>query len=161
MAAGDKAFWSDLANAVFPPLVRLVAQTTQAIPAATAVQFGAGSEEVDTHNFHDAVTNNTRITPTVAGWYRLTATANFQAAAFSNLLIVFRKNAANVAPLMPTHPDAALSQAVGQQLVATISANGSGDFFEMVTQSTPAGTASFASGGVQTSVFECEFVRPL
>jgi hypothetical protein len=161
MGAGDRAYWSDLANTIYPPLVRLVAQATQSIAAAVAVQFGTGSEEVDTHGFHDTATNNSRITPTVAGWYRLTATVNMQSAAYSQILMVFRKNAANVAPLVPFRPDAAAAAAGGVQLTATVSANGSGDYFEIVTQSTPAGTTAFASGGVQTSVFECEFIRPL
>jgi hypothetical protein len=159
MAAGDKAFWSDLANAVNPPIVKLVQQATQLISAAVALTFGAGSEEIDTHNFHDPATNPSRITPTVPGTYRVTATLNMQAGTYSSLLMVFRKNGANTTPLVTYRPDPASATAAAQ-LTTLLTANGTTDYFEIIVQTTPAGTTSIASGGVQASTFECEYKRP-
>lgn len=161
MAAGDKAFWSDLANAVNPPIVQLVAQSGgQSLTAAAALSFGAGSEVIDTHNFHDTTINPTRITPTIAGTYRLTASVLCAANTFTKILMVFRKNAANVPPLIPYHPDAAASQDTGFQLTTLVQANGTTDYFEIVCQLFPSGTTTSASGGVEASVFECEYRRP-
>jgi hypothetical protein len=159
MAAGDKAFWADLANAVNPPVVKLVQQVAQSITAAVALTFGTGSEEIDTHNMHDPTTNPSRITVSVPGIYELSCTLNMAAAAYSSLLIVFRKNGANVTPLTPFHPDAAASQAAGVQLSAKVVAV-AGDYFEAFVQTTPTGTTAIASAGVQASVFEAKFLRP-
>lgn len=53
------------------PAWKLVQQVAQSIPSNTdtAITFGTGSTLIDTDNFHDEVTNNTRVTPTVAGIY--------------------------------------------------------------------------------------------
>lgn len=162
MAAGDKAFWGDVALAVYPPIVQLVAQSGgQSLTSAAALSFGAGSEAIDTHNFHDTATNPTRITPTIPGIYRLNASVLCAANTFTKILMVFRKNGANVPPLIPFHPDAAASQDTGFQLDALVQANGTGDYFEIICQLFPSGTTTFASGGVETSVFECQYLRPL
>lgn len=159
MAAGDKAFWADIANAVNPPICKLVQQSAQSITAAVALTFGSGSEEIDTHNMHDPATNNSRVTVSVPGIYRLTCVLNMAAAAYSSMLIVFRKNGANIAPLTPQHPDAAASQAAGVMLSALALAV-AGDYFEAIVQTTPTGTTAIASAGVQASTFEVEFRRP-
>ncbi|MEO0594764.1 MAG: hypothetical protein AAF126_01500 [Chloroflexota bacterium] len=59
--------------------VALVKQTNQAITGgvSTAIQFGASSETEDTDTMHDTVTNNTRITFTMAGTYMIYATLSW------------------------------------------------------------------------------------
>src|SRR3982750_3036163 len=80
VAAGDIVYASDVQTVkdytTGRPLVRLIQQVAQSVTSqvtpATAVTFGASSESIDTHGFHDTVTNNTRITPNIAGYYRAT-----------------------------------------------------------------------------------------
>ena len=56
------------------PTWRLVQAAAQTLnhDVDVMIQFGVGSTVIDTHNFHDEVTNNTRVTPTVAGIYVVT-----------------------------------------------------------------------------------------
>lgn len=161
MAAGDKAFWSDLANAINPPTVRLIQQAAQSMgnSAAVAITFGAGSEDIDTHGFHDTVTNNTRITPTVAGRYELIGTVLVASGTLSQLAAVFRKNGGNIAPLMVVRPDPAAASS-GIQVTATATANGSTDFFELIGIQTSGGALNTNLAGAQVCTFECRYTGP-
>lgn len=60
-----------------PPTVHLVAQATQsqATNVTSAVVYGTGSTVLDTHDYHSESSNNTRITPTRAGIYKVNAKA--------------------------------------------------------------------------------------
>lgn len=71
--AGNLADWADVALAVKPPIVRLVASGVQLVAhnTVTPMQFGVGSEVFDDNVWHDEVTNNTRITPSIPGVYEV------------------------------------------------------------------------------------------
>jgi hypothetical protein len=60
------------------PLCRITASAVQSIAhnVAAGVAIAFGAEDVDTHNFHDLVTNNSRITPSTgwAGYYHVSGT---------------------------------------------------------------------------------------
>lgn len=77
MGAGDRVFWSDVADAIRPPACHLVqatgaAQTGWGTLAATAVTFGAGSEILDDLVLHDTATLNTRvIIGKKLGWWKV------------------------------------------------------------------------------------------
>lgn len=164
MSAGDKANWADVADAIRPPLVRLVQQAAQSLTSgvAAAITFGAGSEEIDTHNFHDTVTNNTRITPTKAGYYRLTGQVNIVAGtALVQILGLLRKNGANVDPLMPWRPDAASNAATCAIVTAMVSMNGTTDYVELICQQNSGGAINTNAAAGQRSVFELEYRSPL
>lgn len=64
-----------------PPIAILRSTTGQSIPnnvlPMTTVTFDA--EDVDTYNGHSTVTNTTRYTAQVAGWYHVLGHADFQA----------------------------------------------------------------------------------
>lgn len=149
------------------PLVRLAQQVAQALTIATdvAITFGSGSEEIDTHGFHDETTNNTRITPTLAGYYRIFSTACFATPAsgnFQTLSTVITKNGTQIAPLLRLSTGTtAGSRSV--QTSALVSANGTTDWFDMRAQHTnTAGLNVNTSVGTPLqSTFECVFERPL
>lgn len=166
MAAGDKAFWSDVANAIRPPTVQLIQQAAQLIVSNlfTALTFGAGSEDIDTDNFHDTAVNPSRITPTVAGYYLLagvyvtTARADYQ-----NIGATIRKNGAEAGTWSRRGESTfnVIKSAVAPPVI--LPANGSTDYFELFAYQVNAAAAATNSstGGGVTSIFTCTFRRPL
>lgn len=62
------------------PAWRLVQAAAQSLAHDTDVMltFGTGSTVIDTHNFHDEATNNTRVTPSVPGIYVVTGVGFFE-----------------------------------------------------------------------------------
>jgi hypothetical protein len=163
---------SDVDTAFAVPLCRLVqsvVQTGLANNTLFAVSFT--SEDVDTHGFHDNATNNSRITPTVAGWYRASGGICFAARNDYTLLhAYYRKNGATAigpsARFVPVPQSTAQTQTLSQQAnpgPALISFNGSTDYLELVGLSINLGSATFStvSGGAQISTLEVEYIRPL
>ena len=65
----------------FPPHMTVLRATSisQAVANATEVSilFGAGTELVDTKDWHSTTTNTDRITPTVAGFYQVNGNISF------------------------------------------------------------------------------------
>src|SRR4051812_6538784 len=103
VAAGDPVESADITTitdyTTGKPLVRLTQQAAQSIATTnTAITFGASSEDIDTHGFHDTVTNNTRVTPTVAGYYRISATYISAATVAPFLAVTIGKNGTVVQP---------------------------------------------------------------
>jgi hypothetical protein len=145
VGAGDNAVWSDVANAINPPKVRLVQQAAQTLAHATNadITFGAGSEELDTHGFHDTASNPARVTPNVAGWYRCRGHVHVASGGGNLTQIVagLAKNGARVAPQQVTRPDptAAAGSAASEAL---ISCNGSTDYITLVAQQQTSTSAS-------------------
>jgi hypothetical protein len=166
VAAGDPVYASDvndIINAtVSKPLVRLVQQAPQnfAAGAAAPLTFGAGSTAIDTHNFHSETANTTRVTPTIPGYYRCTATASFASAAYSQLAAAVAKNGTRQTPQGIMRPDPAAAASTSQTTVE-LSANGLTDFFEAYgIQSSSGAQNTNTSSGFQ-STLEVEFLRPL
>lgn len=79
MPAGDRAFWSDVADAVKPPICHLVqqagaAQTGWTTLVANAITFGAGSEVIDSDGLamHDTAALTSRlIIGKKLGWWKV------------------------------------------------------------------------------------------
>lgn len=165
MAAGDKAFWDDVADAIFRPLVRLVqqaAQTGLASGANTVLTFGAGSEDIDTHNWHDTAVNNTRVTPTKAGYYKVTVMPVFAfSTTITSLNSFIRKNGSIVQRSGNVKPASTNVNTGAPQLSMILTANGTTDFFEGgVTFAGSANNDTNAVAGA-ASTFEVEYLRPL
>jgi len=150
------------------PLVVLVQQSAQSIPSATdtAVTFGASSETVDTHGMHDTGSNTSRITPTVAGWYRLVGVVPMAA---DTDVIDYRVSLAKNGTALPGRvrwPMPSTATASTSRSLATtalVTANGTTDYFEVMVQQVQAAAASLNTNVAATfsPTFECEFVRPL
>lgn len=169
-AAGENVFISDILRAIQAsserPICRCLATAGQSIPDATLTPLQFGAEDFDTHGFHDPVTNNSRITPTVAGYYRFQATYfNGPRADFTTVDVSFRKNGAtSIAPAeRRTFSTAAtqVSQAHSVQCTALIFCNGTTDYVEaMAFQDNAANVANITNQSARfSSVFECEFIR--
>lgn len=148
-------------------VVRLIQQSAQALAdnTDTALTFGAGSEEVDTSNWHDETTNNTRITPTVAGYYTFTGLLFLPGATdYSHLQIYIRKNGATILPSsVRIGPNATSGSRSLQVSVDNILMNGSTDYVEAVgnqDNTTAASRNTTSTGGNASCTFSAEFVRP-
>lgn len=169
--AGDTVSAADI-NAIIAattgkPLVILTQQSAQSLASDTdtAITFGASSEDLDTHGYHDTSTNTSRITPLQAGWYRLkgvvwlaadTDVISFYASIGKNGTIV-RRNRLVLASTATASAFRALEVNAMQQ------ANGSTDYFELFGRQLQA-----AAGSLNTNVassfscsFECAYERPL
>jgi hypothetical protein len=165
--AGARAYAADVSGLAAlttgKPLVRLIAQTTQSLPnsTSTALQFGAGSEDVDTHGYHDPVTNPSRVTPGLAGYYRCTITVAIAASgALTQFYATMAKNGTAVQPLVRVKPYTTAA-AMSVATTAILSANGSTDYFEGFGNQTSGGALNTQASGGINSVFEVEFLRPL
>lgn len=153
-----------LAGSVNRPIVRLVAQAAQALTNATdvALTFGASSEVVDTDGYHNEVTNNTRITPTRAGWFKLTATVYLpSSASYTAIQIAIRQNGATLMPSLSRHIPPLIGGARSQTVIMTVQANGTTDYFEAVAQQISGSSQNTLASGSNSSTFECEFIRDL
>lgn len=141
------------------PLVRLVQAAAQSIPdnTSTALMFGAGSEEIDTHGFHDTTTNNSRITPTIAGYYRFHG--NYQSGTPTTLVVInvfFSKNGSAIPPTGRGN-NGALTQS--QSVTGIIFCNGTTDYVQLTALQDSAGAVNTNVITPFISVFECEFLR--
>ncbi len=160
---GDIVTADSLNDIAETPLVKLIQQTTQSLADTTEtnITFGAGSTDTDTHEFHDETTNNTRITPTKAGYYRVTGTLFMAASAsYTVLSLVIRKNGSPQAPRARTNP-AAVNSTKAIYVETVLSANGSTDYFELTGYQDSGGSKSTFAGTEYSSVFTCEYLRPL
>lgn len=151
-------------------LVRLVATSTQSLTnnTNTAILFGAGSEDIDTHNYHDTATNTSRVTPTLAGYYECFGTIMFGARTdYTNLNAWIRKSgASNLAG--GTRNGGAFGSPAGSQVntgvaFATVSCDGVTDYIELVgNQSNTAAAAQNTNQSSQfSSCLEVRYLRPL
>jgi hypothetical protein len=148
-------------------IVRLIQQSGQNLSdnTDTALSFGAGSEDVDTAGWHDEVTNNTRITPTVAGYYVFTGLLFVPANTdYLNLQVYIRRNGATILPSSARHgPNATNSSRSVQITCDHVLMNGSTDYVEAVgnQDNSSSATRTTTSTGSNTScLFTAEFVRP-
>lgn len=169
---------ADALNAVAEPtLCRAVASGTQTLAdnTQTAIQF-AGSDDIDTHGIHDAVTNNTRFTPTVPGYYRFDGTffmsslvngttidCNFRKNGSTNLPPADRKGGAagHTVTTSGTPSTIGGSNAFGISTWATVEMNGTTDYVEFMGRHDSSGSDDTNQSSQFSSVVEVRMERPL
>ncbi len=143
---------------VTKPVGRIVATGAQSIPdnTATAIAFSA-TDEIDTHNFHNPSSNNTRVTPTVAGYYRFTG-SYFSLAMTSPVSrsCYFRKNGTTA--IAPGPRDTGAQITSSQEVTAIIECNGTTDYVELMAQQDSSGAVNTGAASQQSSVMEWEFL---
>lgn len=152
---------NDIADATTSrPLVRMIQTVAQSIPDATLTALTFSTEEIDTHGFHDTGSNTSRITPNVAGYYRFTGT--YMSGVPTTLVSVdcsLRKNGST--SFAPGSRGQAGAIAQSQPTTAIISCNGTTDYVELMAFQDSSGAVSSNVSSRFSSVFECEFLRPL
>lgn len=175
---GDPVTAEMLDRALRPPVVKLVQQSAQtlAYDTDTPITFGASSEVLDTHNFHDTVTNNTRITPTVPGLYECrgilwlaadTTVAQIYASIFQNGSVATPR-ARLVMPIDSgggvNDLTSASAARTSMQISGFLSFNGSTDYAEFsgrFLRTTGTTTINTSIGGSFSSVFEMKLIADL
>lgn len=146
------------------PLVRLSQAVAQSIPDNVSTELTFSTEDIDTANFHSMVTNTGRVTPTVAGYYRVTATFVPAARAdFNTLLVTISKNGTGVSPAerIP-FGGTSVNSIFTLQTSGIYAANGSTDYFSVfVLQDNVANVANnTVVGGTTVCTLEVEYLRP-
>lgn len=122
---------------------------------STAVTFAA-ADEIDTHGFHDIATNNTRVTPTVAGIYHVTGAVSIAGQTdYTQVQAFLQKNGTPLAPAHRITPSATANTLV-LPVAAKIQCNGTTDYFEIAFNLTRsgAGTSGTAVSSQFASVLE-------
>jgi hypothetical protein len=162
VAAGNDIFASDI-NAVAAgstATIPLCIVRKSVLPAAVAsggVALTWDLEDVDTHGWHSTVTNTSRITPTVAGWIRFTATIHFAANATGRRGVGIRVNGVTINYGVIVPGSAAGTQ--GVTVTRTLPANGTTDYFEAFAFQDSGGALNALDGS--STVFEAEYRRPI
>lgn len=168
VAAGDEITASDITsledltiNGPIGRLIQTVAQTGIASNTATAATFT--TEDIDSHNFHDTGSNTSRVTPTIAGVYRVNGSISLAGATdYTILQALIRKNGSTSLP--PAYRSTGVSTSA-QSLVfgttALVDCNGSTDYFEVVLiVSKTAGTISTVISSQFACVLEWTLAKP-
>lgn len=163
--AGDELTAAALNAVTDTPLCQLFQTSTQSIPdnVTTALTF-TGTEDIDTHNFHDPVTNPERITPTVPGYYRVTASYGTPTATtITTVLLNIAKN--GTAVKAARRPYTSTSEPTSTRTLETeiiLTANGTTDYFSATAlQDNTANTAQSSGSGTTASSLSAEWLRPL
>lgn len=162
--AGDVLTAAALNAVTDKPICQLFQTAAQTITdnTSTALTF-TGTEDIDTHNFHDPATNPERITPTVPGYYLVTASyGTATPATMVTILLSILKNATIIkgARRPFTGTTTTSSQTIDTSIIVAL--NGSTDFVSATALQDNTGSASQATiTGTVASSLSVEFIRPL
>jgi hypothetical protein len=149
------------------PVVKLVqqagsSQTGLATATDAAITFGSGSEEIDTHNWHDVSTNNTRIT-IGTGWggvYRVDIKIIMAfSTTITSINACLRKNGSNLERSGNTKPNATANVNVAATPLSTLVTLAAGDYIEAVTTFVASANQATNNSAGSTCTFQLEFVR--
>lgn len=167
VASGDEITAADLTGledltirAPIGRLVQTVAQTGIASNTTTAVTFT--TEDLDPDGLHDTGSNTSRVTPTVAGHYRVCGSVSIAGAADHTIIEAFirRSGSTGIAPSFR------LAATFGNQTLvfgttALVECNGTTDYFEICLRVTKtAGTVATVISSQFASVLEWKLERP-
>ncbi|MEV0902885.1 hypothetical protein [Actinoplanes sp. NPDC049802] len=142
------------------PIGRATQTVAQALPDATFTAITFTAEDYDTHGFHSTSTNTSRITPTVAGYYRFTGTVTWEGQTTGvGLDAHFRLNGTTSIAGAVRIPGTTTIAA--QQLTVTVAMNGTTDYIELMGRQDSAGSDNTQVNPPLTSAVEWEYVRPL
>jgi len=176
-AGGDKILITDLSavtsGSIAKPLCRLLQTSAQSIANNTNTAITFTSETIDTDNFFNSGTSTTRITPTKAGYYRVSGSLVMAGVLTYNVVAVFvRKNGSTLLGPggrmgglgfqgSPASGPSAQYAAVNCQLL--IDCNGTTDYLELIAFQTNTASAiqNTNVSGQFACAFEVEFVRGL
>lgn len=115
-----------------PPLFEAYQSAAQSIANTTIVALGMDTEVTDLYDGHSTVTNNSRYTPVVAGWYWVVGTYGFAANATGNRFALIYKNGAAV-KLGQCGGSAPTAANTGvEQVGALVQCNGTTDYVEVM-----------------------------
>jgi hypothetical protein len=160
VAAGDVILASTINDLILyaanKPLVLLALPASQSIPdnVQTAILYGAGSEIIDTHNFHSTSSNTDRVTPTVAGIYLCRAMMLWAASTQDKRVYVAKNGTAQGGIARDTVVD------TGSHMVQTqreVECNGTTDYVSMLGFQDDSGSLARNATGAGDTTFSSFF----
>jgi hypothetical protein len=149
---GDEVTADYLDNLTYKPVTQLEGQTSQTCTSGSnnQVQFATSSEVFDDEAWHDTSTNNTRITPNIAGRYQVFGWGVFVAGtSITRANTAIWKNGASIADTGNHKPTngaggaATSNTAQNTPFITTfVDMNGSTDYLELTVSQTSTGGVS-------------------
>jgi hypothetical protein len=138
---------------------RAKATSGQSLADATWTSIALADEDFDTGGYHSNVTNNTRVTPSVAGYYRFTGTGSFEAQTTpSGIDVAIRKNGSDFQGSPVRIPGTTTIAA--QQVSVIVSMNGSTDYVELMMRQDSAGSDNTQINDPFRPTLEWEYIGP-
>lgn len=166
LAAGQIALDSDFAAITaassLKPICQVYLSVAQSIPDNTLTALTFGAENFDSHGFHSTSVNPSRVTPTVAGIYRVTGTLFMTGGTdYNQIRTMARKNGATQFAPAGAMGNLTNAQGHGVNFTTMIEFNGTTDYVEMcVLQDNTANTARNAlTSNPYITMFELEYLR--
>lgn len=128
------------------PMCKMTQATAQTLTSGTStiIAFATTSEDYDDRNWHDVVTNPSRVTPDVAGRYRVTLKGRWAASTVQLIgNVFFSKNGTEIERSGNVKPSTASNtNAYGGELIGWVDMNGTTDYLEMGMQHTTTGAVT-------------------
>ena len=158
-APGSKIYADELLALVDRRIVRLQAVGTQALPDATitAITFGAGSEQIDTHGLHNEAVNPTRVTIDRQGYYECKGGVHFASQATPVMSAAWiRVN--GLTGVAPAGRIPGTGNTFSALCFATVLCD-VGDYIELVASQDSAGADDTAQSLYFSSVLEVVYLR--
>ena len=155
---------ADVTTATFqivPPLFRVIRSDYQVLSnnTDTVINFDNDSSgsSFDTNNFYN--TSNYRFTPTIAGYYQLTAQLEFSLNSGNNMFGVMIFKNGSEALRVRRWNDGSNSN-VNINVTGIVAFNGSSDYAQALGWQNSGGNLTVAQGAGRT-FFEAHYIRPL
>jgi hypothetical protein len=126
---------------------------SQSIPNAAITQVSYTTEIRDTYNFHDNVTNNSRVTPSVAGVYRVTASTLWAANATGARRTYIGKNGSVIGPVAVQQ--AGTANQLSQLVINQVECNGTTDYFSHHVFQDSTVALNVVGDSVESTTFQC------
>lgn len=159
VAAGAKIIAADIPLEEYP-VGRMIQTVVQSIADAVITALSFTTEEFDTHGQHDPVTNNTRITPNIPGYYEFTGTYYSAApTTLANMDAFFRKNGTGSPPSGDRGNDGTIAQSKTARIMQPM--NGTTDYIEFCAFQDSAGAVNTNVSSRFSSYVEWKYLRPL
>ena len=159
VAAGAKIIAADIPVENYP-VGRCVQAVAQSIPDSVITPLSWTTEDYDTHGQHDPVTNNTRITPNLPGYYEFHGTYYSAAPGTPvDMDAFFRKNGTGQQASGDRGNDGAIAQSKSAHITQPM--NGTTDYMELCAFQNSAGAALTNVSSRFTSFVEWKYLRPL
>jgi hypothetical protein len=167
VAAGDPILASTINDLIrygpAKPMCELQQQAAQTLTSGTStiLTFGTGSEIYDDLNWHDVTTNPSRVTPTIAGRYKVTVRPAIQFNQITTAINAFTsKNGTAFDRTGNVKPSTTSNTAqAGGEIVSIIDCNGTTDYIEGGVQLTTTGATLNTNTGTQGCTMLVELER--
>jgi hypothetical protein len=149
----------DVDGAFVTPICRLRRAAAQALANNTDTALSWDTEDVDSHSGHDLVTNPTRYTIQLAGWYQLTGGCGWPTNATGRRTLVWRKNGAviNASSASWVAGTAVTHSIPARPIIVSCAVN---DYIELYARQESGGSLDTTTGADSMPSMDVVYLRP-